>query len=183
MASILKIDINLKDFKDLTIANKRLKYVESVMKKPFKQDEPYKIFWARCHRFWDTNIETYFNRRASSNLYTTHQLRDSQIIRPSSTGTVINLSMKNLPHDGAWGRGGGFTKDYGKYLRKGSAPTSGKYVPYVNGVLIDKKVDIENSITKGVSKHYWPRWMRVYKPVVLEECLTMLEKKYLQGVK
>ena len=146
--------------------------------------EHYGQFLLTNLRFWEGNIYKTFNERISLHLPTSGQLGKSLRIRCDMKKDTINFSMRNLTHSGRAGEGGGYTKDYGKYLRNGSPPSRGKYISWVGEIgqaAIDKKVLLDYATTPGVSESYWKEWMGKFRPVIRRTFLNMIDMMYKEA--
>jgi hypothetical protein len=146
--------------------------------------EHYGLFLLTNLRFWEESIYDTFDNRLSLHLPTSGQLGKSLRIRCNTANNTINFSMRNLPHSGRAGEGGGYTKDYGKYLRNGSPPSRGKYISWegeVGSGKVDKKVLLDYAYTAGVSKSYWKQWMGKFRPVIRRTFLNMIDMMYKEA--
>lgn len=170
MATLIRV--NVRGDKEVISKLKRMK---TKLGKISRTDKHYTSFLSSILRYWDNNIYSVFNRRKGTGLKTSGQLGKSlRVSLKEDTGNVT-LSMKNLKHSGRLGEGGGYTRDYGRYLRNGSQSSRGKYVSWMGGRLVDRKIKVDTEYTRGVSPHYWKEWMSKFRPYVRRKFLNMID--------
>ncbi len=178
MATLIRV--NVRGDKEVVAKLKRMK---AKLGKISHTDTHYISFLFSILRYWGNNIYSVFNRRKGAGLKTSGQLGKSlRVSLKEDTGNVT-LSMKNLKHSGRWGEGGGYTRDYGRYLRNGSDSSRGKYISWMGGRLVDRKIKVDTEYTRGVSPHYWKEWMSKFKPYVRRKFLNMIDMYIKEVIK
>ena len=178
MATLIRV--NVRGDKEVIAKLKRMKAKIGTIS---RTDTHYTSFLLSALRYWENNIYSVFNRRRGAGLNTSGQLGKSlRVSLKEDTGNVT-FSMKNLPHSGQWGEGGGYTKDYGRYLRNGSPASKGKYISWMGGRLVDRKINLDTEYTKGVSPHYWKEWMGRFRPYIRRKFLNMMDMYIKEVIK